>query len=91
MPLRLTLGNFERETNLPRVLLPRIVSDNVRDMYINGERYNRGSRMLEGELLESVPLEMGENVFELAAVSYSGSETVQTVTITRIESEREEA
>ena len=90
MPLRLTLGDFERETNSPFVLLPRIVSDNVEDLYINGERYNRGSRILERELLESVPLEMEENLFELRAVSVVGRKTVQTVTITRIKSEREE-
>ena len=90
-PPEITFGDFERETNFPRVLLKLNLSDDVRDLYINGEQYNKGSRTLEGEILESVPLEMGENVFELRAVSVAGRETVQTVTITRIESEREEA
>ena len=84
------MGDFERETNFPRVPLRLRVSDNVDELYINGERYNRGSRILERELLESVPLEMEENLFELRAVSVVGRKTVQTVTITRIKSEREE-
>ena len=50
--------------------------------YINGKRYDFGTGSWT-EVLESVPLEMGVNQFELRAVSFAGHETVQTVTVTR--------
>jgi len=76
------LGDLERETDLPRVQLKLRVSDNVKDVYINGKNWYN-NRALWGEKTKVVPLEMGVNQFELRAVSYAGCETVQTVTVTR--------
>jgi hypothetical protein len=85
----ITLGNFERETSSPRVFLELDLSTDVAAFFINGKQYHFGTSLPWATMPKSIgfsepaPLEMGENQFELAAVSYAGRETVQTVTITR--------
>ena len=79
----ITLGNFERKTNLPIVLLKLELSDDVVAFYINDELYSFPMDWYFTEILEPVPLEMGENVFELRAVNFAGHETMRTVTVTR--------
>ena len=85
----ITLGDFERETNLPNVQLNVSLSDNVKDFYINKRWYGIGTGN-RNDLLESMRLEVGENVFELRAVSFAGQEARCTVTVTRIDSERDQ-
>jgi hypothetical protein len=75
--------DFVRETNSPRVWLKLKLSDNVLDVYINGEEYEFASGRPRTEFHMPVPLEMGENLFEVRAVSYAGHETVRTVAVTR--------
>ena len=77
----ITLGDFERETNFPYVLLRLTLSDNVMAFYINGGLYSHTERLTE--IQERMPLEMGANLFELRAVNHAGHETVCTVTVTR--------
>jgi hypothetical protein len=75
------LGDFERETSFPRVLLKLKLSENVMAFYINGGLYSQTDGLTE--ILEPMPLEMGVNLFELRVVNYAGHETVCMVTITR--------
>ena len=84
----ITLGDFERETNFPYVLLNLTLSDNVMAFYINGGLYSHTERLTE--IQERMPLEMGANLFELRAVSFAGQEARCTVTVTRIDSERDQ-
>ena len=78
---KITLRDSEWETSFPRVSLELTMSENVRYLYINGELRDFGSGW--PYVLKSVDLEMGENLFELRAVSFAGHETTRTVTITR--------
>ncbi|MHA6250705.1 S8 family serine peptidase [Oceanobacillus sp. CAU 1775] len=67
------------------------------DVYINGDHvyFNSlstpyGSKSFDEELEFDLALDMGENVFEFKIVDLSGQETVEYITIEKVEAEEEE-